>query len=186
MTKYNFLNELERRLAKLPEDERREILEDYEEHFKFAKEAQKSDDEVIALFGSPEKIAKEIINEAEYQKPPISETSNGGQTQLGVIFIICGLGFLNLTLGIPIIITIVGLIFSFGLAGTALLISPLLFLLVAGLGFQSFTWFEFFLSLTFCGFGLLMIIATYPLVKGFIKLMKRYLAFHLRVIKGGL
>ena len=61
MTKYSFLNELDQLLGDLPADERREILEDYEEHFAFARRADKSDDDVIKLVGLPEEIANEIL-----------------------------------------------------------------------------------------------------------------------------
>jgi len=61
MTKYSFLNELDQLLSGLEADERREILEDYEEHFAFAKRADKSDAEVIKLVGTPAEIASEIL-----------------------------------------------------------------------------------------------------------------------------
>jgi len=65
MTKYSFLNELDQLLSGLAEDERREILEDYEEHFAFAKRAEKSDAEIIALVGTPADIAAEILGHPE-------------------------------------------------------------------------------------------------------------------------
>ena len=61
MTKYAFLNELEQLLSGLDADERREILEDYEEHFAFAKRANKSDAQVIELVGTPKTVAEEIL-----------------------------------------------------------------------------------------------------------------------------
>jgi len=61
MTKYSFLNELDQLLSGLDADERKEILEDYEEHFAFAKRADKSDVDVIALVGTPAEIASEIL-----------------------------------------------------------------------------------------------------------------------------
>ena len=64
MTKYGFLNELDQLLNGLDADERKEILEDYEEHFAFAKRANKSDKEVIELVGTPAEIASEILGTA--------------------------------------------------------------------------------------------------------------------------
>ncbi|MCL1989727.1 MAG: DUF4097 family beta strand repeat-containing protein [Defluviitaleaceae bacterium] len=61
MTKYGFLNELDQLLSGLDTDERKEILEDYEEHFAFAKRAGKSDEEVMTLMGMPADIAREIL-----------------------------------------------------------------------------------------------------------------------------
>lgn len=61
MTKYSFLHELDQLLSGLEADERKEILEDYEEHFAFAKRADKSDAEIIKLVGTPTEIASEIL-----------------------------------------------------------------------------------------------------------------------------
>ena len=63
MTKYSFLNELDQLLSGLPLEERKEILEDYEEHFAFAKRADKSDEDIIALVGTPAEVAKEILEQ---------------------------------------------------------------------------------------------------------------------------
>ena len=61
MTKYSFLNELDQLLSGLDAEERKEILEDYEEHFAFAKRADKSVEEVIELVGTPAEIASGIL-----------------------------------------------------------------------------------------------------------------------------
>ena len=74
MTKYRFLNELDQLLSELPEGERREVLEDYEEHFAFAKRAAKSDADVIALVGTPKAIASEILG-AKVEVNPSTDSS---------------------------------------------------------------------------------------------------------------
>jgi len=66
MTKYQFLNELDQLLSGLDANERQEILEDYEEHFAFAKRSEKTDAEVIALVGTPQTIAAEILESTDY------------------------------------------------------------------------------------------------------------------------
>jgi len=82
MTKYSFLNELDQLLSGLDADERREILEDYEEHFAFAKRADKSDAEVVALVGTPEEIASEILeSKVEMTKSDNQDQSNRMQPE---------------------------------------------------------------------------------------------------------
>ena len=74
MTKYSFLNELDQLLQGLDEIERREILEDYEEHFAFAKRADKSVEDVIASVGTPKEIARELLGDN------LSENESAGHT----------------------------------------------------------------------------------------------------------
>ena len=82
MTKYSFLNELDQLLSGLADDERREILEDYEEHFAFAKRADKSDAEVIELVGTPTEIASEILgNKADGEQNEETARDNEAQKQ---------------------------------------------------------------------------------------------------------
>ena len=181
MTKYNFLNELERQLGKLPEEDKREIMHDYEEHFEFATEAGKSDEEIIVALGTPEKIAKEVA--ADYHIELAKETRNVSSV-FRAILAVCGLGFLNLVFVLGPAIGIGAAIFGFTISGITLAISPVLLLVVSGIGLQSFSWFDFFMSLIASGIGIFMSIAAYYITKWAIGLITRYLAFNLRVVKG--
>lgn len=57
MTKQNYLNELYSRLSFLPEQERREIMADYEEHFAAGNEKGKTEQQICEELGTPESIA---------------------------------------------------------------------------------------------------------------------------------
>ena len=61
MAKNNFLKELSKLLKKLPEEERIDILQDYEDHFAFGLEEGKTEEEIVKSLGSPSQIAKEIL-----------------------------------------------------------------------------------------------------------------------------
>lgn len=61
MSKEGFLKELSSYLRKLPEEERQDILLDYEEHFQFGLEEGKTESEIIQSLGSPKVIAKELL-----------------------------------------------------------------------------------------------------------------------------
>jgi len=182
MTKYNFLNELERRLARLPEEDRKEIMQDYEEHFEFAVEAGKSDEEIIATLGTPEKIAKEVT--ADYHVELATRERSNVSQAFRAIFAVGGLGFLNIVIVLAPALTVATLIFTIGLVGVVLIASPLLFLLFSAIGLQSFSWFELFSALTASGFGIFLSIGAYYMTKWAINLTIRYLAFNLRVLKG--
>lgn len=181
MTKYNFLNELDRRLAKLPEADRKEIMRDYEEHFENALEAGKTDEEVIATLGSVEKIAKEVA--ADYHVEMAREKSDISSV-FRAVFAVGGLGFLNLVFVLGPSMAVGGVIFAIGVLGIAFVASPILLLFFSGIGLQPFTWFEFFSSLVACGIGVFLSIGAYYMTKWAIKLTTRYLAFNLRIVKG--
>ena len=76
MTKYSFLNELDQLLQGLDEAERREVLEDYEEHFAFAKRADKSIKDVIASVGTPKEIAQELLGDDFNENATNSNTTH--------------------------------------------------------------------------------------------------------------
>lgn len=63
MTKIEYLNELYARLSVLPEQERREIMRDYEEHFAAGRENGKTDEQICAQLGSPEMNARQYVGE---------------------------------------------------------------------------------------------------------------------------
>jgi len=56
MTKYEFLAVLSEGLKNLPQTERKEILYDYEEHFRIGESKNKSDEEIISELGDPHMI----------------------------------------------------------------------------------------------------------------------------------
>ena len=56
-----FLKKLERGLKRMSLEERREILDDYREHFRLGLEAGKSEQQIAAALGSPEKLAKTFV-----------------------------------------------------------------------------------------------------------------------------
>ncbi len=69
-TKKEYLAEMGRKLARLPESERAEILRDHEEHFSDALAAGKSEAQIIEGLGSPESLAQgylagRILEQAE-------------------------------------------------------------------------------------------------------------------------
>ncbi len=93
MTKNEFLSILGEGLANLPNEERREILYDYEEHFVIGLENGKTETELVTELGDPRTIAKQykatqIIEKAQ-QNPSITNIFNA-------IFSGVSLGFFNL------------------------------------------------------------------------------------------
>lgn len=63
MNKKEFLEELKSRLIGISQEDKKEILQDYEEHFKIGKKKKRTESEISKSLGEPKEIAKEIRRE---------------------------------------------------------------------------------------------------------------------------
>ncbi|PSL34320.1 uncharacterized protein DUF1700 [Planomicrobium soli] len=69
MTKNHFLNELEQALARLPEEERNDILQDISEYFINGLQDEKSEMDIASELGSPQTIADELMESYDFSQP---------------------------------------------------------------------------------------------------------------------
>jgi len=60
MKKQEFLEELEEYLVGIPSNEKEEIMQDYEEHFKIGKKKKRNEGEIVKSLGEPKEIAREM------------------------------------------------------------------------------------------------------------------------------
>ncbi len=68
MNKEQFMTRLKNALLPLSEREKKEILRDYEDHFRAAAEAGRSEEETAESLGFPEEIAKQYISLVPVEK----------------------------------------------------------------------------------------------------------------------
>jgi hypothetical protein len=92
MTRAEFLTRLKRGLVGLPAGQIADIVADYEAHFNDAQEAGRSESEVAAALGDPERLARE--QRAEQGVKRWEETKNPSAAA-GAIFAFLGLGALK-------------------------------------------------------------------------------------------
>ena len=181
MTKQQFLSELQKHLIKLPVQDRQEILQDYNEYFTIAETEGKTEQQVIAALGSPKQIAKELL--ATYYIEEM-EKSNSPTNMFHAIWAGIGLSFLNIVFLVGPFIGLIGALLAFWVAGFSLIISPLLVIAGAALTSATFSWFDFFLAIMFCGFGFAILIGCYYLTALLKKWSIRYLKFNVSIVKG--
>lgn len=97
-----YLNRLERLLQKVPEAERRDILQDYREHFRLAEEEGKSLDEIIHSLGDPEALAKDILADYgegyEAKEEGLSKRQQGWLGKWGLLTAAAGVVFIGAAL----------------------------------------------------------------------------------------
>ena len=120
LTEKEYIDKLYINLSNIPEDEKRDILMDYEEHFHVGLERGLSEDEISKNLGSPEQIAKQfkyssLVNKAEEKTTPVNI--------IRLLIAGIGLGFFNLILGLPFVVTIMSLLLSGAAVGLSLIIA---------------------------------------------------------------
>lgn len=200
MNKKEFLKRLDERLRFLADEERKDILFDYEDHFNAAMENGETEEDIIKALGSPEIIARQfrmsrVIHKAETEKT----SSNLVRAVLATI----GLGFFNILFIVAPFFLIVGLLLGFyGMAfgfivGGVVMTGAGLIGLLGGdltpfihLG-GSVVFDSGYLGLMLAGFGVCMGsvgglfgIGSFALTKAFYNVTVHYLKFNVKVIRG--
>ncbi len=183
MTEKGFLNELDSALKRISLEERQDILSDYQEHFIIGKEAGKTEEQIVEALGSPSKIAKELLALYHLEKAEINHTTGN---MFRAVWAAIGLGFFNLIIVLGPFIALLGIIFAGWVSGLAFAISPLLVFVNIVISPGTFELSDLFISLTFSGFGLFIIIGMYYVTKLLNKGFMRYLKFNTSLVKGGL
>lgn len=183
MNKDIFLKELRTYLQQLSEEEREDIIQDFEEHFVNGMEEGKTEEEISAALGSPHHIAKEML--ASYHLDKVESTATTGNL-IRAVWAVVGLGFFNLVIVLGPFIGLVGVLFGGWVTSIAFIASPLLVGINVIIYPGTFELFDFFFSILLVGLGLFialgMFFATRALINGFL----RYLKFNTRLVKGGL
>jgi len=101
MNQQTFMRQLEVALVGLPAAERQEILADYAEYFRDALADGRSEEEVAASLGDPQRLAREFQAKVKLQA---WESRRSVGNLFGVVGAMAGLGVLNFVLAIPFMI----------------------------------------------------------------------------------
>lgn len=80
MNKIEFLSRLNRALEYLPQQEREDILNDYEEHFRISAEMGKTEEETAEGLGSPEELGATYVEGESLERPEEAESSSTTRT----------------------------------------------------------------------------------------------------------
>ncbi|HEY7900820.1 MAG TPA: DUF1700 domain-containing protein [Caulobacteraceae bacterium] len=149
MTRQQFLNRLRNGLAGLPPTAIDEIVADYEGHFTEGASAGRSESEIAAALGDPERHAREMKAEAGIKR---WQTERNPAAAAGAVFGILGLGALDLIVVIPFLTSIGGVLLAlyctaaacFGVGAAGMVAGPFWVvgappsaLIVGGLGLMS-------------------------------------------------
>lgn len=187
MNKNSFLKKLSEELRGIPEEERKDILAEYTEHFEVGMAKGRSEKEISISIGNPMIIAKEL---KALTLVKIAERESSVINISRAAFSTLGLGVFNLIFVlVPLLIIFIILISLFAAAigitalGIAVLIAilfePLLSdYLVIGMKITP----AIFLSISSIALGILFFIGNIQLVRSLYEQFLRYLKFNMRVI----
>lgn len=182
MTKTEFLQRLSKLLKNVPEEEKQDILYDYEEHFRIAIESGKSETEIAAGLGNPETIAKECVTNFHLEKASENQSLS---SLFRAIYTSVGLGFFNVVFLLGPFIAAVAVIFSLFVVSFAFLITPLA-AIASAFTVDSISEFflNLFMSIGLVGLGLLIGIVGLKVSRAFIAWSTNYVKSNLNIIKG--
>ncbi|WP_243300177.1 HAAS signaling domain-containing protein [Bacillus litorisediminis] len=183
MNKEQFLKSLEKGLKRLSQEEREDIIRDFQEHFLIGAEEGQSEEEISKSLGSPQQIAKELL--ATHHLEKVQETATAGNI-LRAVWAVIGLSFFNLVIVLGPFIALAALIIAGWAVGLSFIVSPILVLINAAVHPASFAFFELFLSIALSGLGLFITIGMLFVTRGLINLFVRYLKYNANLVKGGM
>ncbi|MBU4349171.1 DUF1700 domain-containing protein [bacterium] len=187
MNKKEFLGRLSELIKDIPEEEKKDILFDYEEHFRIGLEKGRKEEEIAASLGDPKVIAKQsrascILREAE-------KTASVNNI-MRAIFAAVGLGFFNLVIVLGPAIGLIGILVALFAVAFAITISGVAVLFGTLMG-TVFAWNIYIpfaavvsipLGIGLTALGLLSLIGAFYLTKLFYKLSISYLKINLQII----
>lgn len=120
MTRAEFMTRLRRGLAGLPVTTIADIVADHEAHFADAEAAGRSEAEVAAALGDPDRLARELRAEAGLKQ--WEERKNPSNAMAAVIALL-GLGAIDVIVLLPLLMGVLGALFGVLVAVVAIFVS---------------------------------------------------------------
>ncbi len=183
MNKQTFMSILRTQLKSMPEEDKKDILYDYEEHFAVGLSEGRDEEEIASSLGNPKQLAKQI--KANYMITKVeNEFTIGNFFQ--ALFATIGLGFFNLVVVFGPFVAIAATLLSFVVVGIALVGSGLA--VIIAMFFPQFLQnaphplIGIFTGLGLISFGALWTIGSLYLSKWFYLLAIKYLKLNLNII----
>ena len=188
MNKNEFMKELSRNLPNLQEEEKQDILTDYDEYFTIGIEQGRSEEDIAISLGEPRTIAKQL--KANYMIEKAQNTKSSGNMFRAVIAAV-GLGFLNIMLLGPFI-GIVGIMiglyataFGFTISGIGIVLGTFLKPIFSQYISMDVNWIiSIAIGIGLSALGSLMFIGCKHLTKWLYKVTIKYLKTNIKIING--
>ena len=119
MTRAEFMGRLRRGLVGMPTAAAAEIASDYEMHFEDGAAAGRTEAEVAAALGDPDRLARELRAEAGARR---WDQEKNPSAAAAAVFAVLGLGAIDILILLPILMGVVGALFGFFMAAIGLFV----------------------------------------------------------------
>ncbi|RED58002.1 DUF1700 domain-containing protein [Cohnella lupini] len=157
MNKLEFIETLRHYLSSMPEEERNELLRDYDAHFMYGLQNGKTEADIARELGDPLTLAREAVGDHFLPPPPWSPPRRDIPRFVGVTI---ALFFLNLMIALPVFASVWAAFVALCAATVGAFLSPVAF--VADSIFESgFALHKLFVAIGSIGIGMLLL----PLVR---------------------
>jgi uncharacterized membrane protein len=120
MTKEQFLTQLKRSISGLKESEKKEILYDYEEHFRMGLENKKTEEEIAESLGNPKVLGKSFKIDAFLEE---GKEGSRAVSVFRAVLTSLSLGFLSVVFILGPFTALISVFISFWAAAGALALS---------------------------------------------------------------
>lgn len=181
MGKSSFIHKLDVLLKEIPEDDRKEMLYDFEEHILIGLENGKTEEMIVEDLGEPSVIAKDLVADYRLKK---AENQYSVPNLLNAITATISLSFFNIIFILGPALAVIGIYIGLSAAAIALTLSPIaLIVSIIFNGFEGLILF-FFLALITCSLGIVLSLGMIRFGKYLYSLVLSYIKFSNRVIKG--
>ncbi len=189
MNRQDFIAQLRAFLGGMREEEKKDIIADYEEHFRMGMEAGKTEEEISRALGNPRILGKSFAIDAMLEE---GKTDRKALSVLRAVFAFLSLGFLNLIIVLGPFIAVVAVIISFWASAAAVALSGIAVIFSAALGpmiLPSFLSvggisapFLFFSGVGITALGVLWLIGMWFLSRWFIFAVGKYIQLNARIV----
>jgi len=189
MNKKDFINKLSSCLGGIPVEERQDVINDFEEHFKEAMAEGRTEEEIADSLGDPKALANQfkaniLVSKAEKTTSAINITR--------AVLATLGLGFFNLIFILGPFCAIASVLISLFASAISIIAVGIAVFLASIFGPLFPQYFAvlispavaIFASIGVTLFGILFFVGCIYLSKVFYRLFVRYIKFNLRIITG--
>ncbi|GGM33181.1 membrane protein [Paraliobacillus quinghaiensis] len=185
MEKRGFMRELEYHLRGLSVADKKDILQDYEDHFKIGEIDGKSEQDVILELGSPRMIAQERLAERQTVHSATNSISPENKSNLArSLFLAIVLLLFNLIIMLGPFVGLLGVLVGFWAVAISFTLAPFAWLFSLFVQPGAEVWAEFFVVLTMASVGVLIGVAMIFITKVCYRIVKSYIKWNVRIIRG--
>ncbi|MCD9022198.1 HAAS signaling domain-containing protein [Cohnella silvisoli] len=180
MNKLEFIETLRYYLAALPEDERNELLRDYEAHFIYGQQNGKSETEIARELGDPLALAREAIGPDFLPPPPWSPSRRDIPRFIGVSIL---LFFLNVMFAIPVFASIWAAFIAICAATLSCFLAPVA-LVAETVLYGNYMPGKWFVAIGMVGIGMLLAVAAKSIGKWLVFITLNYAKWNYKTWRG--